>query len=257
MRHEWDWAGDEPAAEAARRRAADLAAALEGATPEYVLSVACANHGRRIALVSSFGAEAAALLHMCAQIDPALPVLLIDTQMLFPETLDYCSDLARHLGLTDVRAITSDPTVLRLADPGADLHRHAPDDCCHLRKTLPLDTALLGFEAWITGRKRHQTSARAAMPVVEADAAGRRKFNPLANWAPGAAQAYIARHDLPRHPLIERSMPSIGCMPCTVPVAAGEDPRAGRWRGTEKTECGIHIDPDGCLRPAHAKGADR
>ena len=195
-----------------------------------------------IALVSSFGADAVVLLHMVSRIDPATPVLFLETGMLFAETLAYQRRLARQLGLSDVRLIRADPQDIDMLDPDAGLHADNPDGCCYLRKTLPLRRALAPFAASITGRKRHQAATRAALPLFEADGTRHLRINPLANWSPANVRDYIVTHDLPRHPLVARGYPSIGCAPCTTPVARGEDPRAGRWRGSDKTECGIHFD---------------
>lgn len=206
---------------------------------EALLSWALSDPGfGRTALVSSFGAESVALLHMVSRAAPATPVLFLDTEMLFPETLAYQEEVAHGLGLTDVRRVVPDAAE---RDPGGLLHRTDPDACCALRKTEPLEGALSGFDAWITGRKRYQGGARRALPLVETDGT-RLKVNPLAAWSREDVAAYIERHDLPRHPLVARGYPSIGCAPCTTPVAAGEDERAGRWRGTGKDECGIHFE---------------
>ena len=126
-------------------------------------------------------------------------------------------------------------------DPDGTLHQYDTDACCALRKTRPLQRALSGFDGWITGRKRYQSGARAALPKFETDAAGRLKLNPLADWGPEEIRAYVKAHDLPPHPLAAKGYPSIGCAPCTSPVKPGEDPRAGRWRDSNKTECGIHF----------------
>jgi phosphoadenosine phosphosulfate reductase len=193
----------------------------------------------RIAIVSSFGAESAVLLALVADIDPATPILFVDTKQHFPETLAYRDRLTARLGLTDVRSISADAVVLRDNDPGAELWMFDPDACCKLRKVTPLDQALDPFAAWVTGRKRHQTADRAALALVET-AAGKTKINPLANWTAAMLEAEMSRRALPRHELSERGYPSIGCAPCTRAVAAGDDPRSGRWAGTGKTECGIH-----------------
>ncbi len=195
----------------------------------------------RIAMVSSFGAESVALLHLVSVIDRTLPVIFIDTEMLFPETLAYQAEVADKLGLTDIRRITADRGHLTARDPRNLLHQTDPDACCALRKTEPLAQALAPFDAWITGRKRFQGGARVALDFFETDAAGKIKVNPLAHWEPGDVQDYMIENRLPRHPLVAKGYPSIGCAPCTSPVAEGEDPRAGRWRGREKTECGIHF----------------
>lgn len=195
----------------------------------------------RIALVSSFGAESVVLLHLVAMVDPKTPVLFIDTQMLFPETLDYQAELAERLHLQDLRVIRANPLELAREDPDDTLHQVNTDACCDLRKTRPLQKALGGFDGWITGRKRFQSSTRAALEFFEADGPHRIKVNPLAHWEPADVRAYMEENRLPRHPLVSRGYPSIGCAPCTSPVAPGEDPRAGRWRGEDKNECGIHF----------------
>lgn len=194
----------------------------------------------RIALVSSFGAESAVLLHLVAQVAPTTPVIFIDTGKHFAQTLSYRRKLARDLGLVDVRDIRPRPEAVAAADPVGDLWRRDPDACCTLRKVVPLEAALEGFDAWITGRKQFHGGLRAALPVFEA-AEPFIKVNPLARWRKADLEAYAARHGLPPHPLVEQGYPSIGCWPCTHPAAPGEDARAGRWRGAAKTECGIHL----------------
>ena len=194
----------------------------------------------RVALVSSFGAESAVLLHLLAEVDRDVPVIFLDTGRLFAETLEYRTALVARLGLTDVRSVTPDPERLQAKDPHRALWMTDPDLCCAIRKTEPLARALTGFDAWITGRKRFQSATRAGLDLFEADGA-RIKINPVAHWGAIELQNYMRRHDLPAHPLVARGYPSIGCEPCTSRVAPGEDPRAGRWRGKDKTECGIHI----------------
>ena len=209
---------------------------------EAMLAYALSGTLGRVAMVSSFGADSAVLLHMLARIDPATPVLFIDTLMLFPETLAYQRELAETLGLTDIRVIGPDRRELFAEDTDALLHRAHADACCDLRKRRPLERALDGFDGWITGRKRFQGGARAGLDLFERDAeTGRIKVNPLAGWEARQLAAYMDRHALPRHPLLARGYLSIGCAPCTGPVAPGEDMRAGRWRGQDKTECGIHV----------------
>lgn len=214
----------------------------EGASPQEILRAALTrDFPGRIAMVSSFGAESAPLLHMVAEIDPATPILFLETGMLFPATLAYQQDLADALGLRDVRVIRPNRDEVRAVDPHGALHAEDPDACCAIRKTLPLERALDGFAAWITGRKRYQSSTRAALEFYDADADGRIKVNPLAQWDAQAIRDYMDAHALPLHPMVSENFPSIGCAPCTTPVAPGEDPRAGRWRGRDKVECGIHI----------------
>ena len=231
------------AASPAAAVAASMNARLREASPQEVLRAALESFPGRVALVSSFGAESAVLLHMLAAIDPNAPVLFLDTGHLFAQTLDYRKGLAARLGLTDVRDLRPSFQDLAVHDPRADLWKTNTDLCCAIRKVQPLDRALLpDFDAWITGRKRFHGGSRANLPVVEAGAEGKIKFNPLANWSKEQIDAYMVEHDLPPHPLVEFGYPSVGCWPCTKPVEAGEvsDIRAGRWQGSEKTECGIH-----------------
>ncbi|EWY42569.1 phosphoadenosine phosphosulfate reductase [Skermanella stibiiresistens SB22] len=195
----------------------------------------------RVALVSSFGTEAAVLLALAAEVDPGIPVIFLDTGKLFGETLRYRDTLIKRLGLTDVRTIEPDAVELKAADPEGLLWQTQPDACCHVRKTVPLNRALAGFDAWITGRKRFQATTRAALADIELDVDGRHKINPLASWTPEMIKAEFERRDLPRHPLEADGFLSIGCMPCTDRVAPGEDARSGRWAGLGKTECGIHL----------------
>lgn len=194
-----------------------------------------------VALVSSFGAESVVLLHMVSLIAPGTPVIFVDTLMLFQETLDYQREVSRQLGLTDVRTITAAQAMLDLEDPDDTLHQFNTDACCALRKTVPLEQALSGFDAWITGRKRFQAATRATIDFFEVETPARMKINPLAHWGREDLEEYIVQNRLPRHPLVAQGYPSIGCAPCTSKVAPGEDPRAGRWRGSQKTECGIHF----------------
>lgn len=196
----------------------------------------------RMAVVSSFGAESVVLLHMVAQIDKATPIIFNDTEMLFAETLQYQRDVAQTLGLTDVRLISPQRDALFEHDVDGLLHQADTNACCHLRKVKPLNDALSGFDGWITGRKRYQSSTRADVPLYETQDR-KIKVNPLAHWTAQAVADYINAHDLPRHPLVAKGYPSIGCLPCTTRVGDHEDPRAGRWRGADKTECGIHFAP--------------
>jgi phosphoadenosine phosphosulfate reductase len=196
----------------------------------------------RVAVVSSFGAESAVLLDLVADVNPQAPVLFVDTGRLFPETLSYARDLAAHLGLADVRWIAPDADDLARVDGKGLRWSFDPDGCCEVRKVLPLARALDGFDSWISGRKRFQADTRATLAKVEADG-GRLKVNPLADWSAEMLRARAAERRLPPHPLVAEGYPSIGCMPCTTKVQPGEDPRAGRWRGWDKTECGIHAPP--------------
>ncbi len=224
-----------------------LNARYKGAPPEDILHAALRFYAGGIAVVSSFGAESAVLLHMLSEINPHAPVLLLDTEMLFPQTLAYQEELTSWLGLTDVRRISQSRRELKRRDPYGALHLTQPDACCAMRKVEPLERALSHFTASISGRKRFQSGTRVAMRHFERDGA-RIRINPLAGWAPADIAAHMAQHNLPRHPLVSDGYPSIGCMPCTTKVEQGEDARAGRWRGSEKTECGIHFTAQGAGR---------
>lgn len=194
----------------------------------------------KVAVVSSFGAESVVLLHMVAQINKDTPVIFIDTEMLFDETLQYQRDVASKLGLTDIRVITPNRDEILKNDVDGLLHQADTDACCHLRKVKPLADALTEFDGWISGRKRHQSGTRTDIAHFEKDAS-KIKINPLADWSRDDLAAYMTKHKLPRHPLVAKGYPSIGCMPCTTRVGEHEDPRSGRWKGQEKTECGIHF----------------
>lgn len=201
----------------------------------------------RVAVVSSFGADSAVLLQLVAEVDSATPVIFVDTGRHFPETIAHRDHLVRHFGLRDLRSVGPSPEEAARLDANLSRATWDPDGCCAFRKVAPLERALGGFDAWITGRKRFQAATRQAMPVFEMD--GRHvKINPLAGWSQTEIDAHASRHQLPPHPLAGRGYPSIGCAPCTSPVRLGEDPRAGRWRGLAKTECGIHRSADGLAR---------
>ena len=221
-------------------RAEQLSAQYEDLTPQEILRDAIRNQFfGDITLSSSFGADSAVLLHMVAEIDPNLPVLFLDTDRHFFQTLQYRDDLAKRLGLTNIVNLKADETEAASEDAKGTLWRTAPDQCCDLRKVRPLNRLMENYGAWISGRKRHQSATRTKLPIVEWD--GRHfKVNPLAAWTADDIAAYFTAHDLPPHPLVEQGFPSIGCFTCTKPVAQGEDARSGRWAGTEKVECGIH-----------------
>lgn len=228
---------------------AALNARFETATAQEILQAAIRDEfADDIVLVSSFGADSAVLLHMAAKVDPATPVVFVDTAKLFPATILYRDRLIDQLGLADVRTFKPDPEDLAESDPAGMLWMSDTDGCCHIRKVVPLARALDGFGAWISGRKRFQSTGRAALKPFEIDK-GRIKVNPLADWTAPQILEYARANNLPPHPLVAEGYPSIGCLPCTDKVAPGEDPRAGRWRGQEKTECGIHW-------PTHGKEID-
>jgi phosphoadenosine phosphosulfate reductase len=213
---------------------------LRDASPAHVIETALKTVGReQLALVSSFGTESAALLKVMADVDPAIPVIFLDTGWLFEETLAYRDTLIATLGLTDVRSIKPlDETLVR-QDPDRELWFSDPDACCRIRKVEPLSRALKPFSAWINGRKRFQGGARAEIPVVEEDGA-KLKFNPFANVSRDEIEAIYKLGKLPPHPLVASGYLSVGCMPCSSRTAPDESARDGRWRGRAKTECGIH-----------------
>jgi len=214
--------------------------ALQAASPAEVIDAALRAIGRdQLALVSSFGTESAALLKVMADVDPAIPVIFLDTGWLFEETLAYRDTLIAQLGLSDVRSIKPLDANLDRDDPERELWFSDPDKCCFIRKVEPMARALAPFGGWINGRKRFQGGLRADIPVVESDGA-RLKFNPFANVSREDIEAIYATAKLPPHPLVASGFLSVGCMPCTSRSDAGEDARAGRWRGRAKTECGIH-----------------
>ena len=221
--------------------AAALEARFAGVTTQEMLRALLTGELRgRVAAVSSFGAESAVLLHMIAEVDRDVPVIFTNTQKMFGETLAYRDELAERLGFTDLRVFRPDPRLLRLKDDKGLRWSYDPDGCCDLRKVEPLRRALAPFDAWISGRKGFQAKSRTALPRFEIDE-GRLKLNPLAEWDKARLDAYFSEHDLPRHPLEAQGYLSIGCAPCTSKVRPGEDPRAGRWRGWDKVECGIHV----------------
>lgn len=203
-----------------------------------------------IVLASSMGIDSAVMLHMISEIDSNLPVLFLETGKHFKETLAYRDRLIAQFGLTNFRSIAPNAKELKAEDPDGDLVNHDKDACCDLRKTRPLDSEITKFNARITGRKRYQTPDRANIPILETG--GRQvKLNPLAYWTAKDVTAYMRKHNLPPHPLLALGFLSVGCQPCTTRVSEGEDPRAGRWRGADKTECGIHyIDGKWVRTPA-------
>ena len=234
-------AGAAPSSSHVVAEAVELDRALTNASPHEIIAAAVRRVGRdKLAVVSSFGTESAALLKIVAGVDPAIPVVFLDTGWLFEETLAYRDTLTSLLGLTDVRTIHPSQDTLDREDKDRDLWFSNPDQCCFIRKVEPLARALQPFDAWINGRKRFQGGDRAAIAVVETDGA-LLKFNPLANVAQDELKALYAAMNLPPHPLAASGFTSIGCMPCTTRTQPGEDPRAGRWRDRGKTECGIHV----------------
>lgn len=225
------------------RRVADLNARYKHHSATAVIEAALRDpDAGKLALVSSFGAESVALLHLASMVDRNIPVIFVDTELLFTETLVYQTELAERLHLDNLHIIRASEATIAAEDPNATLHLSDTDACCALRKTRPLQKALRGYDGWITGRKRFQSGTRATLDFFEIEEGTQRiKVNPLAHWASQDVRAYMDENRLPRHPMVAKGYPSIGCAPCTSPVKEGEDPRSGRWRGQDKTECGIHF----------------
>ncbi len=196
-----------------------------------------------VGLVSSFGTEAAVLLHLVASVDLDIPVVFVDTLKMFPETLAYREALIEALSLTNASIVTPDAAVLAEKDANELRWSYDPDGCCAIRKVEPLARAKQGFDAWISGRKAFQSHTRENIARFEIED-GKLKINPLGDWIKTDLDTYFETHDLPRHPLEAEGYLSVGCAPCTSKVKPGEDPRAGRWRGWDKTECGIHVPGD-------------
>lgn len=203
----------------------------------------------RIATVSSFGTESAVLLHLVAQADPTVPVIFVDTLKMFPETLAYRDELVSRFGIRNSETVAPDPEVLAKKDETGLRWSYDPDGCCAIRKVEPLARAKQGLDSWISGRKAFQAATRQNIPRFQVEN-GQMKLNPLGDWTKANLEAYFAENDLPRHPLEAQGYPSIGCEPCTSKVLPGEDPRAGRWRGWDKVECGIHVPADGADQPS-------
>jgi phosphoadenosine phosphosulfate reductase len=245
MPRAFDRAGTTAADPAVRAHLATLQEKAAGRDAHGILELALTGEfAGRTAVVSSFGAESAVLLHMVAEVDPNTPILFLNTGKLFGETLRYRDRLQDLLGLGDVRSLAPSAEARLTNDPDGTLWSKNTDACCNFRKVIPLGRALEPFAAQVTGRKRFQTRERAAMQPVEYFE-GRYRFNPLWQQSLPELEAYIEKYQLPRHPLVEDGYPSIGCMPCTRRVQAGEDYRAGRWAGLDKDECGIHTGVDG------------
>ena len=199
----------------------------------------------QIALVSSFGTEAALLLSLVAEVNKDTPIIFLDTLKHFPETLEYRDQLIETLGLTQVRNIKPEPSAILAADPNEDLASHNPDACCYLRKVVPLEESLHGFEAWINGRKRIHGGARATLPGLEHDDR-RVKVNAMAKWTQEMIDEEWEKRGLPEHPMVQWGYTSVGCQPCTSLPKPGEGKRSGRWAQFDKQECGIHS-----LEPKH------
>lgn len=228
-----------------RMTAEQIAAAnreLADASAETILRWAVKTFGDKLTMATAFGAEGCCLIHLLADIDPALRIFNLDTGYQFAETLELRERIKERYGI-EVEMIRPELTVAEYeAEHGGPLYRLRPDQCCHDRKLQPLRQALAGYDAWISAIRRDQTSHRAAAGVVQWDAKFNLvKINPLLAWTRKDVWSFILRHDIPYNPLHDHGYPSIGCWPCTAAVGAGEDERAGRWAGSAKKECGLHV----------------
>ncbi len=215
---------------------------LESKKPQEMIAWAIQTFAPRFAMTSSFGPESGVLLHMASRIDPTLPVLFLETGFHFPETLEYKNQLAKLFGLKNVIDLKADPGRREklIKDTGGVPYEKNPDLCCQLNKVEPLDAALKGYEAWMSGIRRHQTDFRKSIRILELYEGGFYKVSPLANMTSRDMWWYLKEHQIPQHPLYEKGYLSIGCWPCTRPIQAGDDERSGRWAGKSKKECGIH-----------------
>lgn len=216
---------------------------FENAAPEDLLTWAWQTFNGQLAITSSFQTQSVPLLHMIARLIPELPILFIDTGFHFPETLAFRHSLAEEYSL-NVIDVKPQWTREQFAAEYGELYKVDPDLCCRLNKVEPLETALANYKAWLTGIRRDQTKTRSQSCIVAwLPHLNIYKINPLANWTAADVNTYIEKHDLPVHPLWDQGYRSIGCAPCTAPISAQQDERAGRWPGMEKSECGLHIHP--------------
>jgi phosphoadenosine phosphosulfate reductase len=221
---------------------ARAAQALSNETPQNILRWAADTFGSRLTMATAFGAEGCCLIHMLAEIAPDVRIFNLETGYQFEETLQIRERIRERYGI-EVELVRPELTVAEYeAEHGGPLYRIRPDQCCHDRKLIPLRRAIVGYDAWISAIRRDQTSDRGRASVVQWDAKfDLVKVSPLLNWDKKQVWAFIVKNDVPYNPLHDQGYPSIGCWPCTRPVAEGEDERAGRWAGTVKKECGLHV----------------
>lgn len=215
---------------------------LENESPQGILRWAVDTFQTRLTMATAFGAEGCCLIHMLAEIDPAVHIFNLDTGYQFAETLELRERIKQRYGV-EVELVRPELTVAEYEEEhGGPLYGHRPDQCCYDRKIVPLRRAIVGYEAWISAIRRDQTDHRAAASIVQWDAKFNLvKVNPLLAWTKKDVWAFIVKHEVPYNPLHDQGYPSIGCWPCTRAVAAGEDERAGRWAGKVKKECGLHV----------------
>ncbi len=235
----------------------DILEAYAGLEGRDLIRTIARDYKGRTALLSSFGAESSVLLHMVSEIDPSLPIIFLDTEKLFPETISYRNKLVDELGLTNIKVWHPSAEDIRLQDPYGDLHASNPDQCCNIRKTLPMEKAFANYDVMISGRKRFHGAGRADLKFVSIDG-DRLKVEPLAGFTALDLRTYMVNHQLPSHPLRLAGYHSIGCMPvqCTSPGGTDDNPREGRWMGSDKTECGIHFTANGKIIRTDNRGAN-
>jgi phosphoadenosine phosphosulfate reductase len=221
---------------------AQAATKLADASPQAILQWAVETFGSKLTMATAFGAEGCCLIHMLAEIAPDMRIFNLDTGYQFAETLELREKIRQRYG-TDVELVRPELTVAEYEkEHGGPLYRHRPDQCCYDRKMVPLRKAVIGYEAWISAIRRDQTSDRGAARVVEWDAKFNLvKLNPLLKWTRKDVWNFVFKNDVPYNPLHDQGFPSIGCQPCTAPVEEGGDERSGRWAGTAKKECGLHV----------------
>ena len=209
----------------------DLNHEFERYPASKVIQWAVENFAPHLAMTASM--TDAVLIDLATKVFPAIEVVFIDTGYHFPQTLETVEEVRRHYGL-NLRMMT-------VARQEEELWQADPENCCSAVKVGQLDRALAGKLAWMSGLRRSEATTRVTAPIIARDLRGLIKLNPIATWTDDDVAEYIAAHDIIVNPLITQGYPSIGCMPCTSPVAEGEDPRSGRWRGKDKTECGLHL----------------
>ena len=218
------------------------AARLAAEPPQTVLRWAVDTFFPRLTMATAFGAEGCCLIHMLAEIEPRVRIFNLETGYQFPETLELRERIKERYGI-EVEYVRPELTVAEYeAEHGGPLYEMRPDQCCHDRKIIPLRQAIVGYDAWISAIRKDQTQDRARAAVVQWDAKfGLVKVNPLLTWTKREVWGFIIKNQVPYNPLHDKNYPSIGCWPCTRPVGAGDDERAGRWAGKVKTECGLHV----------------
>ena len=227
---------------------ADLNERFETAAPPEIVRWAVAEAGLgRIAIASAFQAEGTCLIHMATQVDPDVPILFLETGFHFAETLAFKERLTEKLSLNVVDLVGGYTVEEQSAAFGSRLYERDPKLCCQLNKVAPFDRALRGYDAWLTSMRRDSAWTRRNTPIVAQtefeDGTTLVKVNPIANWTRQQAWGYLKEHDLPHNPLYDLGYAQVGCAPCTRSVWLGKSERAGRWDGSQKVECGIHVRP--------------